>query len=983
MDFSPEYDHISHGEGSEEDDDVKEEHTSPQSPSGGLNVTGTNGIKTKGHLQKRRRVTRACDECRRKKIKCDGKQPCTHCTVYSYDCSYDQPSNRRRNPAPAYVENLEHRVHRAETLLHILIPNLDLNDPGIDAAVHQGWIPGAPGRGNPTVAPKVEQPTPPEQPQGLDKAQNKSDTNLESMVRAVAQLDMDEQGHWDYHGHSSGLSFVRRMREQLGDLMGPETKATPFVKSRPMSQVLESPRSNGDSPSGDVSPSSATELPPIEYAREVCHHAVSDAASLLRVVHQPSFWKSFDELYSKSPENYTNDDNVFLPLFHTAMALGSLFSKNDQGTLDQNGYETAIQQGFAHFKCARQMMDIADCRDLTSIQAVVFMILFLQSSAKLSQCYAYVGVALRSALRMGLHRAYAGNWNPIEAETRKRVFWVVRKMDIYVGAMLGLPQTLSDEDIDQDFPLEVDDDCVTEDGILPMPEGTVSLMTAFNAHTRLVQLISKIVRNVYPIHTQQNLPDKSYSVPFSVIREIEGELEEWKNALPPILNPCQAPARYIRIQQLLRLSYAHAQVMLYKPFLHYVAMGKRASPVDQRAYACAASYVNVSRNIIHIVTQMKQKGLLNGAFWFIMYTSFFAILSLVYFAAENPDNATTQAVIKDALEGRQVLASLARRSMAADRCTATLNGVFQRLPEWMQEGKQNPAMSRKRQFEHSPAPSQQRADPRASRSHPDVSVVAPTSTGTPIGPGNTKRASTFPRHGSTIQANTSPSSLDASWSQSGTSSYGPHTPTSNSFDASAFGRWNDPSVTSGSMSNSMQQYTMPQTFANPALPDLSAMMFPTADEPLGYPNQPLTTFENNQQFAAKNDPYAFGNGMDSTANQMMSARPISRGRDDNIEAQFFALPPYIEQRQQQQRQRQAQQAHALGGFGTPNGMPFTNGHSINAQTAAMQMPPQNGAHEWMQQGQAQGQAFGNIDLQSLFGGAEWNPMLMGHGYQNQ
>lgn len=37
-----------------------------------------------GPIQKRRRVTRACDECRRKKIKCDGKQPCTHCSVYSY-----------------------------------------------------------------------------------------------------------------------------------------------------------------------------------------------------------------------------------------------------------------------------------------------------------------------------------------------------------------------------------------------------------------------------------------------------------------------------------------------------------------------------------------------------------------------------------------------------------------------------------------------------------------------------------------------------------------------------------------------------------------------------------------------------------------------------------------------------------------------------------------------------------------------------------
>src|ERR1700712_3529914 len=96
---------------------------------------------------------------------------------------------------------------------------------------------------------------------------------------------------------------------------------------------------------------------------------------------------------------------------------------------------------------------------------------------------------------------------------------------------------------------------------------------------------------------------------------------------------------------------------------------------------------------ICVVMWMKQRGLLNGAFWFVMYTSFFAILSLVYFAAENPDNPTMQAVMKDALEGRQTLASLATRSMAADRCTATLNVVFQRLPDWMQEGLQNPMMS--------------------------------------------------------------------------------------------------------------------------------------------------------------------------------------------------------------------------------------------------------------------------------------------------
>ena len=883
------------------------------------------------------------------------------------DCTYDQPSNRRRNPAPQYVENLEHRVHRAETLLHILIPNLDLNDPGIDAAVSQGWIPGAPGKGHPGAAHHGRPPPPPQLALNGEHGQNKSDTNLESMVRAVAQMDMDEQGHWDYHGHSSGLSFVRRMREQLGDLMGPDTVATPFVKSRPMSQILDSPKSAANSPGGDVSPGGA-DLPPMDYARSICSNAVDDAAALLRIVHKPSFWQSFDGLYNTSSENYTNEHNKFLPLFHSTMALGHLFAKDDQSSLSQQGYENAIQQGFTHFKTARQMMDIADCRDLTSIQAVALMILFMQSSSKLSQCYAYVGVALRSALRMGLHRSYAGNFDPIEAEMRKRVFWIVRKMDIYVGAMLGLPQTLSDDDIDQDFPSEVDDEYITMDGILPMPEGQVSMMTAFNCHTRLVQLLSKIVRTVYPIKTQQGSPDKTYSVPFSVIRELEGEMEEWKNSLPPILSPCQAPERYTRVQQLLRLGYAHVQVMLYRPFLHFVAMEKRSQPVDQRAYACAASYVNVSRNIIHITTQMKQRGLLNGAFWFVMYTSFFAILSLVYFAAENPDNATTQAVMKDALEGRQILASLATRSMAADRCTATLNVVFQRLPQWMQDGQQNPMMSRKRQFESSPNPQQQQQSGQASRSHPDVSV---TGRSTPMDIG-TRRASTFPKHGAPTQTGMSPNSHEAAWTNAGTSSFS-QTPTTNGLDLNGMGRWNEQS-TAGPVNGGMNPYSLPPNFGHPALPDLSAMMFPTADEPFGYPNQPLTTFENNQQYA-KNNPYMFSQAFNSVDSPNPMGSQQSRRRDDNMEAQFSALPPFIQHQRQRQNQQQQNAHHQSQHHPTSfaaEPVSFTNGQSMGTPSP-MHMPGGN----WHNQPD-----LSNINIQDIFGGAEWNPTLMNPGFQH-
>jgi hypothetical protein len=113
--------------------------------------------------------------------------------------------------------------------------------------------------------------------------------------------------------------------------------------------------------------------------------------------------------------------------------------------------------------------------------------------------------------------------------------------------------------------------------------------------------------------------------------------------------------------------------MLYRPFLHYVSQTAKSRVVDKRSYACAAACVSVSRNIIHIAVEMKKQGLLIGAYWFSMYTTFFAILSLVFYALENPENEASQDVLRVAKEGKDTLQQLTKRSMAADRCTATLS----------------------------------------------------------------------------------------------------------------------------------------------------------------------------------------------------------------------------------------------------------------------------------------------------------------------
>ncbi|KAK5176077.1 hypothetical protein LTR44_011352 [Exophiala sp. CCFEE 6388] len=52
--------------------------------------------------QKRRRyVSRACGECKKRKIRCGGEQPCEQCTSGKLRCEYTTDSRRRRNPSAA------------------------------------------------------------------------------------------------------------------------------------------------------------------------------------------------------------------------------------------------------------------------------------------------------------------------------------------------------------------------------------------------------------------------------------------------------------------------------------------------------------------------------------------------------------------------------------------------------------------------------------------------------------------------------------------------------------------------------------------------------------------------------------------------------------------------------------------------------------------------------------------------------------------
>lgn len=77
------------------------------------------------------RVAQACDRCRAKKVKCDGKLPCSNCASTGLKCIVSDKLSRRSFPK-GYTETLEERIRQLESENKKLMGLLDIRDEQLD-----------------------------------------------------------------------------------------------------------------------------------------------------------------------------------------------------------------------------------------------------------------------------------------------------------------------------------------------------------------------------------------------------------------------------------------------------------------------------------------------------------------------------------------------------------------------------------------------------------------------------------------------------------------------------------------------------------------------------------------------------------------------------------------------------------------------------------------------------------------------------------
>lgn len=76
----------------------------------------------------KKKSSRACAPCRKRKVKCNGQQPCDRCSKTEAACVYDKPQQKKDTPKPI-SENHEPRLKALEQFLKQFSIILDKNEP--------------------------------------------------------------------------------------------------------------------------------------------------------------------------------------------------------------------------------------------------------------------------------------------------------------------------------------------------------------------------------------------------------------------------------------------------------------------------------------------------------------------------------------------------------------------------------------------------------------------------------------------------------------------------------------------------------------------------------------------------------------------------------------------------------------------------------------------------------------------------------------
>ncbi|KZV65400.1 hypothetical protein PENSPDRAFT_655777 [Peniophora sp. CONT] len=509
---------------------------------------------------KKRRIERACDTCRKKKIRCDGMQAnkkCSHCNAFKLKCTYVEAA-KKRAPPKAYVESLEERLKSMEALLQKMSSS-EAGPSGssgqMDSTMNYGEGSSSSGRGREES--DASAPRTPYVPGIPDADPEPSDDEADVLL---GRMNLNSR----FFGRSSDVSLVKTALDvRRGLLSGSDTQAAPWRFPRRRPEHWTSPPWQEDSWAFGT----GFTFPEPDLLTELVALFFKHTNTILPVLHRPSFERDL-------AEGRHLRESSFGVIVLCVCACASRLSDDTRCYMD--GSQDRDSAGWRWFNQMRFVPNTAfNPMTVSDLQVYAIRSMFLLQASTLQAAWTMVGIGIRMGQDIGAHRRKLYSSGPtVAGEQQKRAFWVMVYIDRTLSALLGRSCAIQSEDFDLEMPADVDDDYwQPEDGSEPFkqPPGRPTTIAAFIHQLKLSQILSFTLRSIYSIQKSKVFlgfvgPDWEHNV----IAELDSALTKWHDAIPEHLRwdpNRQDNPLFHSLSASLITTYYVTQISVHRPFM--------------------------------------------------------------------------------------------------------------------------------------------------------------------------------------------------------------------------------------------------------------------------------------------------------------------------------------------------------------------------------------------------------------------------------
>ncbi|CAE6514327.1 unnamed protein product [Rhizoctonia solani] len=533
----------------------------------------------------RRRVWRACEGCRRKKIKCDGREPtCSQCSLTGNTCTWIQTKDRAAL-SRHYVQELEARLLHMESLLG---NNGIVIDPTSrpDVVSRPSSAAGGPANGPTVVSPTVP-PRPhsaagsvPGSPESTLSTEDelfeaavpriKKEDDDENVADQFGQLALDGHGQLRWIGGSSTMSLIEAFHSMSAD-----PGATPAPASKtPRLNVLYFPPSVIPGKLSALPGAEEVEYPERDLADKLVDVYFEKFHHTMPCIDKLSFLTNYKKLMD---DNGANSYPGFTSLVFAVFAVAARILVDPRivrpppfGALDSVD-ESIRPTALIFYERSMMLHYIGQTvTQLAHVQTFVLLSSFLASINCLPQAWLLCGQAVRTGQDLGLHRSPRTlHLTPMDKETRRRAWWCVYGLDRMLAVALGRPVGIDDTDCDVELPVPLDDEALQDFfARKPVDRSSPSLMYGFIALTTLYKIAGKVLRSVYALDKCKGhlRVEKLAELQASVDR-LDSQLNAWCEELPDCFKSHPSTPKQVSLGAILCSTYYAILITLHRNFL--------------------------------------------------------------------------------------------------------------------------------------------------------------------------------------------------------------------------------------------------------------------------------------------------------------------------------------------------------------------------------------------------------------------------------